>query len=131
LWRMPRSPILDRSREWKGEVVPTNAIAESGALRGQVSRLGFEGFLAIRLREAATARISDARAAIRALQGLLHPAVARLDLALVTQLLVKMAHVQIGSKLPMIGCPVAPAMLGRMLARRAIAASDVAALHRR
>jgi len=64
LWRMPRFPILDRSREWKGDVMPTNAIAESGALRGQVSRLGFEGFLAIRLREAATARISDARAAI-------------------------------------------------------------------
>ena len=42
MWRMPRFPILDRSREWKGDVMPTNAIAESGALSGQVSRWGFD-----------------------------------------------------------------------------------------
>src|ERR1700688_1748977 len=77
---MPRFPILDRSRKWKGDVMPTNAIAESGALRGQVSRLGLKGFPAIRLRE----RLPRPRSATlalqsRSLQGLLHPAVAQLD----------------------------------------------------
>jgi hypothetical protein len=49
LWRMPRFPILDRSREWKGDVMPTNVIAESGAVRGQVSRVVRKSYVRLSL----------------------------------------------------------------------------------
>ena len=44
MWRMPRFPILDRSREWKGDVMPTNATV---TLQPIASTLRVDGSLSL------------------------------------------------------------------------------------